>query len=34
MKNDNFKGSWLEEVFGATSQSFMIVFKLLLTFKT
>lgn len=34
MKNDNFRGSWLEEVFGATSQSLMIVFKLLLTFKT
>lgn len=34
MKDDNFRGSWLEEVFGAASQSLMIVFKLLLTFKT
>lgn len=34
MKDDNFRGSWLEEAFGAASQSLMIVFKLLLTFKT
>ena len=33
MKDDNFRGRSLEEAFGATSQSLMIVFKLLLTFK-